>query len=322
MARRPRLDGEHAGDRGGLLGVGAESVHRLGRDDGEPAGCDAGSDTLGVLGDELGGGHREQRTVPHAQWIVRRSRKSGGSRTTAPDRGSVGADVVWIGHADAPSRPRLRPDLRRRVHGPEPVGGRIAPRRRPHHDRRHRDDAPCRRRQHDGGGRPADGRDGGPPRWADGASPGHPPRRRRLRRRLRQESSSALRDGDHADAAPHDRRRPRPHPQAGPRCRCRRRRGRRPARRLQRARRRRLRPLHAAARRRQPRRRHLRRRHRRRHRVRPPHQAAQGTGAGRRRGRPPHRRDHPRRGAALDDLSPGGRRRGPLDARRRRRHQR
>ena len=45
-------------------------------------------------------------------------------------------------------------------------------------------------------------------------APGHPARRRRLGRRLRQEPPPAVRDGDHAVAAPHDRRRPRPHPQA------------------------------------------------------------------------------------------------------------
>ena len=129
------LDGEHAGDRGRLLGVGAESVHRLGRDDRQPAGCDARRDTLGVLGDQLGGEHVS------SVWCARelacaRSRQT--RDPTTPRSWIVGADVVWIGHAPAPPRPRSRPHLQRRVHGAEPVGGRVAPRRRPHDARRHR----------------------------------------------------------------------------------------------------------------------------------------------------------------------------------------
>ena len=109
---------------------------------------------------------------------------------------------------------------------------RLAPRRRPHDDRRDRHVAPGRRRQHDGRRRPPDGRDGRPPRRAHRAPPGHPARRRRVGRRLREEPPPGVRDADHAVAAPHDRRRPRPDPQAGPRRRRRRRRGRRAARRV------------------------------------------------------------------------------------------
>ena len=140
---------------------------------------------------------------------------------------------------------------------------RLAPRRRPHHARRHRHAPARRRRQHDRRRRAADGRDGRPPRRHHGAAAGHPARRRRLGHRVRQVVPPGLRDADHAVAAPHDRRRPRAGPQAGPRRRRRRRRRQPAARRVHRARRRRLRPLHPAARRDEPRAGHRARRHRR-----------------------------------------------------------
>ena len=127
--------------------------------------------------------------------------------------------------------------------------------------------------------------------------------------RVRQVVPPRLRDADHADAAPHDRRRPRPDPQAGPRRGRRRRRRRPPARRVHRAGRRRLRPLHAAARRDEPRARHRRRRHERPRRVRPAHGEPPLDGAGRRRRRAPRRRRHAQGRAALDDVPTGARRR-------------
>ena len=172
-------------------------------------------------------------------------------------------------HAPAPPRPRPRPHVQRRVHGAEPVERAVAPRRRPDDARRHRHPPARRRQQHDGRRRPADGRDGGPPRRHLGAAPGHPARRRRLGHRVRQGVPPGLRDADHAVAAPHDRRRPRADPQAGPRRGRGRRRRRPPARRVHRAGRRRLRPLHPAARRDEPRAGDGRRRHRRPRRVRP-----------------------------------------------------
>ena len=182
---------------------------------------------------------------------------------------------------------------------------------------------PARRRlQHDGRRRAPDGRDRGPPRRHLGAAPGHPARRRRERHRVRQGVPSRLRDADHAELAPHDRRRPRPDPQARPRRGRRRRRRRPPARRVHRAGRRRLRPLHAAARRDEPRARHRGRRDERPRCVRPAHREPPLDGARRRRRRAPRRRRHAQGRAALDDVPTGARRRGPPDDRRRRRRQR
>ena len=331
MGRRSALDGEQAGYGGGLLGIGGQPVHGLRGHDGEAAGHDARDDALDVLGDELAGGHspsvRPRPPLTHRSVCCHRSvsatcpSKHSDEVGRGPEQG-WGSGVAWIGHAHAPSRPRFRPDLRRRVHGSEPLGRRVASRCRPHDDRRDRHDAAGGRRQHDRRGRSADGRDGGPPRRVDRAAPGHPARRRRVGRRLRQEPPPAVRDGDHAVSAPHDRRRAGADPQAGPRRRrCRRRRW-GTARCVRRARCGRLRPLHPTSRRRQPRARHLRRWNRRRDGVREADRAASTPRPCRRRRGATDRRRHPQRCVALDDLPAGRRRRGPVDARRRRRDQR
>ena len=68
----------------------------------------------------------------------------------------------------------LRADLRRRLHGPGPLRHPVPFRRRPVHRGRQRHDDPAGRREHDRGGRPADGRDRGPPRRPHRAAAGHP----------------------------------------------------------------------------------------------------------------------------------------------------
>ena len=185
----------------------------------------------------------------------------------------VGRNLGWplsrdqdttTAHAPAPPRPRARPHLQRRVHGAEPVER--ARRASTSTSRRPTASAPtCRSSSANmtavAGRRMAEtvARRGGIsvlpqdiPLDVVGSVIEYvkslPPR---------------LRDADHAVAAPHDRRRPRADPQAGPRRRRRRRRRRPPARRLHRAGRRRLRPLHPAAQRDEPRAGHRPRRHRR-----------------------------------------------------------
>ncbi len=141
-------------------------------------------------------------------------------------------------------------------------------------------------------------------------------------RRLRQVVPPGLRDADHADPTPHDRRRSRPRPQAGPRCGRRRRRRPPPARCVHRARRGRLRPLHPAARRDERGARHGARRHRPPHRVRPAVHEPPLDGTDRRQRWAPGRRRHPQGHAAIDDVRSGARRRRSPDDRRGGRHQR
>ena len=151
--------------------------------------------------------------------------------------------------------PRPRPDVQRRVHGAQPLDRRVAPRRRPDDARRHRHAPPGRRRQHDGR-RPG----GGWPRRSPAAAASRvlpqdipldvvgsvieyvkslPPASTRRRSRCRPhhtigDALGLVHKRAHGAVVVVDD-------------------GDRPARRVHRARRRRLRPLHPAARRDEPR---------------------------------------------------------------------
>ena len=85
----------------------------------------------------------------------------------------------------------VRPHLRRRVHGAEPLVGDEPPRRRPRHGGRHRDDHPDRRRQHDRHRGATDGRDGGATRRPHRRPAGHPCRSRQRGHRLGQGATSS-----------------------------------------------------------------------------------------------------------------------------------
>ena len=122
----------------------------------------------------------------------------------------------------------LRPDLRRRLHGPLAIQRRIAHRRRPDHGRRHGHHDPASGRQHDSGRRQAHGRDRSPPRRTDDHPAGHPGRRRHGHCYSGQGRPPRLRHPGHRQAAPHLRIYAGPHSQALARCRGRRRPGHQP----------------------------------------------------------------------------------------------
>ena len=86
----------------------------------------------------------------HTLWSGDRSEVP---RLAGPDEVSGGAP------------PRIRPDVRRRLHRAEPLGCGITLRRGPVHQRRLRHHHPGGSGQHDRGGGPANGRDDCPPRW-------------------------------------------------------------------------------------------------------------------------------------------------------------
>ena len=132
---------EDPGDGVRLRGVGGEPVDRLGGDDRQPTGAQARGGPFGVAGRPAArpgwrGGRlaaSRQRTSAACARLAPAGLRPRRTRHLYPDSA----------HAAAPPEPRLRPHVRRRVHGPEPVDGPVAPRRRPHDPRRHRHDA-CR----------------------------------------------------------------------------------------------------------------------------------------------------------------------------------
>ena len=199
---------------------------------------------------------------------------------------------------------------------------RVAPRRRSHHTRRRRHHDPARGVEHDCRGRSPHGRGGRPPRWRRRAPAGHPRRRDRDRGQVRQGLPSRVRDADHVDAEPHDRRCARAGVQARPRRSGRDRLRRASDRCVHRARRGRLRPLHPIAERDEQRPGDARRRHRPGEGVRDADPGAPVDGAGDRRRRPPAGRAHVEGRVALDDLPPSRRRRRATPHLGRGRHQR